>query len=89
MVHQPQLMPRDVPWTPGELEDLRALAAVVEGTDERAVSQALRALRELASFSALFYARGSSAVSKAERFAWNENLQAARTALGTLAGEPR
>jgi len=85
---EPQLMPRGVPWTPDELEDLRVLAAAVEGTDERAVSQALRALRELASFAALLYARGSSAVSAPERFTWNENLQAARAALRVLAGEP-
>ncbi len=86
---EPQLMPRHVPWTEVELDDLRALAAAVEGTDEREVSRAVRCLRDMANLGALVYARGSSALSKIERLSWNENWQTARTALRTLAGEPR
>src|SRR5437867_10310192 len=86
---EPQLMPRDVPWTDVELEDLRALAADVEGTDAREVSRAVGCLREMANLAHQVYARGSAALSSTERLSWNENRQAAHTALGVLAGEPR
>jgi hypothetical protein len=84
-----QLMPRYIPWTDDELQDLRVLAAAVEGTDEREVSRAVRCLREMASQSARIHGAGTTALSERERFIWNENLQGALTALQALAGEPR
>jgi len=86
---EPQLMPRHIPWTAEELDDLRALAAAVEGTNEREVSRAVRCLREMASLSGMVDARGSSALSPTERQSWNENWQTAHTALVVLAGEQR
>ena len=78
--------PRHIPWTEAELDDLRALAAAAEGTDEREVSRAVRSLREMANLRSPGLRSWLRRALAAERDNWNENWRTARTTLGALLG---